>query len=423
MGAVYVDSAVGDDLRREKLFSGELFVFSPSANSAGLCGVAREMARGGVRPPRPDGRAGLNDGRGLRTDPRGSQAGVHPRSARKKLIGGLLADLGCDLDRTYFDVPAPSHDGARRVHEGRARAAVPSASRHVVLGTVRAAELVAAGVRDRVRELDGLPSALLRPLDGEQLGELRLRRVEPLRTPAGRAADQEGHPQAAEAQEQLELDPEIRVVSPVGGVLSSRRRTCTRRCRTRPTARDSASTSGRSTSTISSSGVPLRNVDSACTGTTLGDFVRASDLEPLPEDLIDRYSGRARARRRARRSRQAPPGTRQSSVAAPRPGGSSPRQPSAAAAVSGSTSIRCSSGRTATRAELGRTAVGPTSSTIVATTSRTDAEMPHADVDRRALDAGATAARGRPGDVAREDEIEQTFARAESRAPRLREAS
>jgi hypothetical protein len=34
-------------------------------------------------------------------------------------------------------------------------------------------------------------------------------------------------------------------------------------------------------------------VDSECTGTTLGDFLRASDLEPLPEALIDRYRERS----------------------------------------------------------------------------------------------------------------------------------
>ena len=31
------------------------------------------------------------------------------------------------------------------------------------------------------------------------------------------------------------------------------------------------------------------NIDAACTGTTLADFVRASDLEPLPEDVIESY--------------------------------------------------------------------------------------------------------------------------------------
>jgi len=32
------------------------------------------------------------------------------------------------------------------------------------------------------------------------------------------------------------------------------------------------------------------NVDSACTGTNLGDFLRATDLEQLPADLIASYS-------------------------------------------------------------------------------------------------------------------------------------
>lgn len=31
------------------------------------------------------------------------------------------------------------------------------------------------------------------------------------------------------------------------------------------------------------------NVDSECTGTTLGDYLRVSDLEPLPQEIIDRY--------------------------------------------------------------------------------------------------------------------------------------
>jgi hypothetical protein len=40
-------------------------------------------------------------------------------------------------------------------------------------------------------------------------------------------------------------------------------------------------------------GVGAPNVDSACTGTTLRDFLRASDLAPLPEELIERYTRRA----------------------------------------------------------------------------------------------------------------------------------
>jgi hypothetical protein len=32
-----------------------------------------------------------------------------------------------------------------------------------------------------------------------------------------------------------------------------------------------------------------RNVDSECTGTNLGDFLRARDLKTLPQELIDSY--------------------------------------------------------------------------------------------------------------------------------------
>jgi hypothetical protein len=33
------------------------------------------------------------------------------------------------------------------------------------------------------------------------------------------------------------------------------------------------------------------NVDSECSGTTLRDFVRASDLAPMPEELAAAYDG------------------------------------------------------------------------------------------------------------------------------------
>ena len=39
-------------------------------------------------------------------------------------------------------------------------------------------------------------------------------------------------------------------------------------------------------------GVAAPNIDSECTGTTLRDFLRASDLEPLPEEIIARYDKR-----------------------------------------------------------------------------------------------------------------------------------
>jgi hypothetical protein len=41
--------------------------------------------------------------------------------------------------------------------------------------------------------------------------------------------------------------------------------------------------------------VAAPNVDSECAGTTLRDFLRASDLEPLPENIIAKYDKPRRA--------------------------------------------------------------------------------------------------------------------------------
>jgi hypothetical protein len=36
------------------------------------------------------------------------------------------------------------------------------------------------------------------------------------------------------------------------------------------------------------------NVDARCTGTNLGDFLRASDLAPMPPELVEDYDRRSR---------------------------------------------------------------------------------------------------------------------------------
>jgi hypothetical protein len=51
--------------------------------------------------------------------------------------------------------------------------------------------------------------------------------------------------------------------------------------------------------------VGARNVDSACTGTTIGDYLRATDLSHLPQEAmalyLDRTESNMRSRERVRR--------------------------------------------------------------------------------------------------------------------------
>ena len=151
MGTVYVDAAIGDDLRRERLYAGELYAYSPNAGSAGLCQVARDMSEEAFAPHDPP----VAQDSMTAEDYAKILADLKPRFIHdprcKKFIADMLRELGCDLERTYFDVPRLRTMAHGEYHEGRARAPVPSAPGHVVFGSVCAVQLVAARVRDRVR--------------------------------------------------------------------------------------------------------------------------------------------------------------------------------------------------------------------------------------------------------------------------------
>jgi hypothetical protein len=93
-------------------------------------------------------------------------------------------------------------------------------------------------------------------------------------------------------EEPLELSPDVRVVTPPAGTLIF---SAAQLHSTVP------NTTGRTRFSIDFrtvnlddllEGVGAENVDSECTGTTLRDFLRASDLEPLPEDVIAAYDRR-----------------------------------------------------------------------------------------------------------------------------------
>jgi hypothetical protein len=91
------------------------------------------------------------------------------------------------------------------------------------------------------------------------------------------------------AEEELDPDPQLRIVCPVGGVIAFSA------AHMHSTVDN---TSGRTRFSIdfrtvnrddleARRGAP--NVDSACTGTTLRDYLRGTDLAHLPEELVAAY--------------------------------------------------------------------------------------------------------------------------------------
>lgn len=105
MSIVHFDSAIPDEERRERLFRGEIFVFSPSKHSRALVEHARGMIEQAFSP-RPPEHAQYD----MKVEDFAALLGKlkpsfihHPTS--KTLVRGIMEDVGADPALTYFDVP------------------------------------------------------------------------------------------------------------------------------------------------------------------------------------------------------------------------------------------------------------------------------------------------------------------------------
>lgn len=105
MSATLIDSAATDAQRRQQLYAGDLFFYTPRASSKAFRDHAWQLICEAFDPIPPD-RAQFD----LPVEtfveiiaPLKTRFTHHPRS--KELLTALLEDHGCDVDATYFDVP------------------------------------------------------------------------------------------------------------------------------------------------------------------------------------------------------------------------------------------------------------------------------------------------------------------------------
>ncbi|MEU4408452.1 hypothetical protein AB0F88_28360 [Streptosporangium sp. NPDC023963] len=293
MTTVFSNSVVDDDTRREQLYRGQVFVYSATPASAQLAAFARELiteAFGERDPETAQFDMPVEEFADLlaRLKPRFIH---HPRC--KELLPAVLAELGCDLDRTYFDVPrlrtSTSHD---YLTSGISYAFHPhrdcwySAPFNQLNWWIPVYEVVPENVMAFHPQYFGSPV---------RNGSARYDYAEWNRTSRLTAAqhvrgDTRDQPRP---EETVVLDPQVRVVPEPGGVMVF---SGAQLHSTVP------NTSGRTRFSIDFRTVHIddvrtrrgaRNVDAECTGTTLRDFVRSSDLDPMPEELALEYEAEA----------------------------------------------------------------------------------------------------------------------------------
>lgn len=289
MSAVYIDPKLSEDDRRNRLYAGELFVFSPSESSAKLCAFARELSEEAFAPHEP--------AIAQESMPAESYveilADLKPRFINhpecKKLIGALLAEQGCDPEKTYFDVPR-----LRTMAHGEYLKAGLALQFHPHRDTWFSAPQAQLNWWIPVYAIESdnsmafhlryFDEAIKNSSDSYDYEEWNRTGRQQAATQVKKETRKQPMPEEA-----IELEPQVRIVPDVGGMLIF---SAAHLHSTVPntTSRTRFSIDFRTVNIDDLvEGHGAENVDAHCTGTTLRDFLRASDLAPLPDEVVAIY--------------------------------------------------------------------------------------------------------------------------------------
>jgi hypothetical protein len=289
MNSVFVDAALSDDERRDLLYGGQLFVYSPTPSSLALCDFAQKLSEEAFAP----------------FDPRQAQFEMsaeqyaailqvlkpkfihHPRC--KQLIQELLKELGCELEKVYFDVPrlrtATSDD---YLSSGLAYAFHPhrdtwySAPQNQINWWLPVYDIVPEN------SMAFHPRYWEQPVKNSSRDYNYYRWNRESRSSAAQQIGTDTRKQPR-AEEPMELDPQIRLVLKPGSViLFSGAQMHSTVPNTSGYTRFSVDfRTVHSDDVCSRRGAP--NIDSQCTGTTLRDFLKGTDFSRLPEEVVSPY--------------------------------------------------------------------------------------------------------------------------------------
>ncbi|MEH2357223.1 hypothetical protein [Nostoc sp.] len=286
MNTIYFDSIFNDEIRRKHLYNGQMFVFSPCASAIALCDFARGMVEEAFAP----------------LDPREAQHSLpvekyveilaqlkptfihHPES--KQLIQGILKESGCDLNNTYFDVPR-----LRTATSDRYLTAGIAYAFHPHRDIWYSAPLCQINWWIPVYDITPENAMAFHPRYWNQpvknssrdynyaqwTKESRKNAAQHIKT------DTRKQPHA---EETLEMEPQLRLITQVGGmILFSGAQMHSTIPNTSGYTRFSIDfRTVHFDDVIAQKGAP--NIDSACTGTSLGDFLRGTDFYPITDTLL-----------------------------------------------------------------------------------------------------------------------------------------
>lgn len=288
VSSVFIDSDLSDDERRARLYAGDIFIFSPTKASRELAQLGRAMLEDCFAPHHP--RDIHNHTTPEDVAERLSKlkpAFIHHPDC-KRLIPEIMAEHGIDLDQLYFDVPrmrsAYPHDF---LTSGIAYAFHPHRDTWYSAPQCQLNWWLPIYPLDPDNCMGFYPRHFDQPLTNtsdtynyyEWNTKNRASAAQHVRS------DTREQPRSTDPVDQLT----IRYLPPPGGIILFAG------AQLHESVQNTTNISRYSidfrtvhlADVLSKSGAP--NIDSHSTGTTMRDYLRASDLSHLPEDAIAQY--------------------------------------------------------------------------------------------------------------------------------------
>jgi len=292
---IYIDSPMDDAARRQELYRGSLFVYAPAPSALKLCEFARvlvEEAFPSLDPLRLQ--ESLPVEKCVEILAMLKPKFIHHLNS-KKFIQSALAEMGCDLEKTYFDVPR-----LRTAFPGDYLKSGIAYAFHPHRDTWYSAPFCQINWWMPVYPLNSEnnmafhPQYWNRPIKNgsSQYDYERWNRESRHNAAQHVKTDTRVQPRP---EEPIEFEPQLRIVGNVGSmILFSGAHLHSTVPNTSGLTRYSIDFRTVHLGDVcSQAGAP--NIDSACTGTTMRDYLRGSDLKQIPDEAVASYDGRARA--------------------------------------------------------------------------------------------------------------------------------
>lgn len=295
MYAIHMDSPLDDDTRRERLYDGDLFVYSPRPPTLALCELGRQMAEEAFAPLEPE-----TAQREMEVEAYAALLAElkprfvhHPES--KRLIQEMLIDLGCHPDKVYFDVPRMrSSTSHGYLTSGIAYAFHPHRDTWYSAPQCQLNWWLPIYPITVDNGVAFHPKYWYTPLKNSSRVYNYAAWNATSRKEAAKYIKSDTRVQP-KPEEEVELDPQIRPICESGGLIIFSG------AQLHSSVPNSSGTTRFSIDfrTVHiDDGAERRgapNIDSECTGTTMGDYLRTSDLAHVSDELVAAYDAPAPA--------------------------------------------------------------------------------------------------------------------------------